>query len=344
MSWCPGDLLPSESMPERTSDVSNPRVELWLEDEDIPMPSQIKGSTHKNTLEIRLTESVVFLRAGDATGRHRTIQHGYRALRSTLSERQLQLGQKGLSYVFFRASSASASNTRRTLSVGPGLALDHDDEDHSEQSSIAHQDIRLDGPPIETPRINRRHMSVDQTHYHRSFVSHVESTTQEPLTPPYSPEPGPSTSVMQRSSMGTMNESPAQSLEDFRRTFRTGLETEQSTRGRSHSRPSGSSSWRAGAEGDVTPPRGRTRDRSPGSLRRTMDPGKEREYMPQHQKELSTLERMGEALGFEVDEGREYGDGWKEFRKGVYTYPISFAIPASSPPSLSVVTVLCCGG
>lgn len=35
------------------------------------MPSTTKS--HKNTLEIRLTESVVFLRAGDATGRQRTI-------------------------------------------------------------------------------------------------------------------------------------------------------------------------------------------------------------------------------------------------------------------------------
>lgn len=28
------------------------------------------------------------------------------------------------------------------------------------------------------------------------------------------------------------------------------------------------------------------------------------------------------------------GDGWKEFKKGTYTYPISFAIPGHAPPSL----------
>lgn len=40
----------------------------------------------------------------------------------------------------------------------------------------------------------------------------------------------------------------------------------------------------------------------------------------------------------EVKERREQkktnGHGWKEFKKGTYTYPISFSIPSTSPPSL----------
>ncbi|KDQ50864.1 hypothetical protein JAAARDRAFT_41651 [Jaapia argillacea MUCL 33604] len=50
-------------------------------------------------------------------------------------------------------------------------------------------------------------------------------------------------------------------------------------------------------------------------------------------KERSAFGRVGEVLGWE-EEGAEWGDGWKEFRKGTYTYPISFTIPASSPPTL----------
>ena len=37
------------------------------------MPTPAKTTPHKNALDIRLAESVVFLRAGDATGRHRGI-------------------------------------------------------------------------------------------------------------------------------------------------------------------------------------------------------------------------------------------------------------------------------
>ena len=46
----------------------------FLLDHDHPfMPTPAKINPHKNALDIRLAESVVFLRAGDATGRQRTI-------------------------------------------------------------------------------------------------------------------------------------------------------------------------------------------------------------------------------------------------------------------------------
>ena len=38
------------------------------------MPTSTKPAPSKNALDIRLAESVVFLRAGDATGRQRTMQ------------------------------------------------------------------------------------------------------------------------------------------------------------------------------------------------------------------------------------------------------------------------------
>ncbi|KAH9062207.1 hypothetical protein EDB87DRAFT_1559472 [Lactarius vividus] len=45
------------------------------------------------------------------------------------------------------------------------------------------------------------------------------------------------------------------------------------------------------------------------------------------------LNRVGEAFGLE-EEHKEVGDGWQEFRKGTYTFPISFEIPSHMPTSL----------
>jgi len=84
-------------------------------------------------------------------------------------------------------------------------------------------------------------------------------------------------------------------------------------------------------------PRGRSREKGKGKSR-----------------DLShALTKVGEVFGLEPEEGREPRDGWKEFKKGAllvgvvsghpvphnislgtYTYPISFPIPADSPPSL----------
>ncbi len=38
------------------------------------MPTTLKAHPHKNSLDIRLAESVGFLRAGEATGRQRNLQ------------------------------------------------------------------------------------------------------------------------------------------------------------------------------------------------------------------------------------------------------------------------------
>jgi hypothetical protein len=36
----------------------------------------------------------------------------------------------------------------------------------------------------------------------------------------------------------------------------------------------------------------------------------------------------------QFDDDEEVGDGWREFRKGTYHYPISFTIPVSTPPTI----------
>lgn len=98
----------------------------------------------------------------------------------------------------------------------------------------------------------------------------------------------------------------------------------------------------------------RMRSESPRSAR-----SKEREGAPRGRstdkgKAKDTLTKVSEALGLDAEERKESGAGWHEFKKGVvfgtllplqiliqtvlgtYTYPISFAIPADSPPSLGL--------
>ncbi|CUA72747.1 Putative arrestin-related trafficking adapter C2D10,04 [Schizosaccharomyces pombe 972h-] [Rhizoctonia solani] len=50
-------------------------------------------------------------------------------------------------------------------------------------------------------------------------------------------------------------------------------------------------------------------------------------------KERTALEKIGASLGLDVEPDAE-ADMWQEFKKGTYNYPISFAIPANTPPSL----------
>lgn len=256
------------------------------------MPTSTKPAPSKNALDIRLAESVVFLRAGDATGRQRTMQadaspgmvRGLLVLtlakptritsievelvgrtvtawpegtflsitpRSALSESRPGVGARRIeiteehdiysqSYVFFRAGHTPGSGFRRNLSVGPGLALEHEDEDHSERSSYVQHDESREQSRGRSPqprdtaptRSHRRYMSVDQTNFQRSFVAHHDNGYPPPVaSPPYSPSysledtvhVSPTASIMQRPSLPTYDESPARSLEDLRRA----LEAEQ---------------------------------------------------------------------------------------------------------------------
>ncbi|KAG9105365.1 hypothetical protein FRC07_009342, partial [Ceratobasidium sp. 392] len=59
----------------------------------------------------------------------------------------------------------------------------------------------------------------------------------------------------------------------------------------------------------------------------------------QKEREKSALEKIGASLGLGVENGGGgevdgEGDMWQEFRKGTYNYPISFAIPSNTLPSL----------
>ena len=316
--------------------------------------------------------------------------------------------------------------------MGPGLALDHEDEDHSERSSLTHHENSPEERRGRSPASrdglqngtwgHRRHMSVDQTHYQRSFVSHHDSTIPHIASPPYPPtytpehtpiHLSPTASISHRAPFTAYDESPARSLEDLRRAleaeqlngecplavtsadstvpileiagyarspcrstssilsprdipdsrrvsfdddreFQLGSSThhssshhlardgrtperhrdtddEDTVRGRKNKRfPFASALFEAMKDrvrsrsplvdrehphphphhsysGYTTPPRGRTLDRTLPQLPETESPA---------HKEPSALGRVGEALGLEVEDGREYGDGWKEFRKG----------------------------
>jgi len=65
---------------------------------------------------------------------------------------------------------------------------------------------------------------------------------------------------------------------------------------------------------------GRDRGREKSSVKRPLFPH-------------NALGRVGEALARE-EEHKEVGDGWQEFRKGTYTFPIFFQIPSHMPASL----------
>ncbi|KAG2153267.1 hypothetical protein DEU56DRAFT_774037 [Suillus clintonianus] len=73
--------------------------------------------------------------------------------------------------------------------------------------------------------------------------------------------------------------------------------------------------------------RGRTLDRGKGKLLEL--PSHENEKHKHH----FALGKVGELLGLE-EEHKEVGEGWKEFKKGTYTYPISLTIPNNSPPTI----------
>ncbi|CAL1711434.1 unnamed protein product [Somion occarium] len=90
---------------------------------------------------------------------------------------------------------------------------------------------------------------------------------------------------------------------------------------------------------DPTPSRTQTRDQSRG---RRMSPDRRRtsEVVPngsakEPDHHRSAFGIVGEVLGLDAEDKKQYGDGWKEYKSGVYTYPISFAIPVTSSPSIS---------
>ncbi|KAF9031228.1 hypothetical protein BDZ89DRAFT_1131959 [Hymenopellis radicata] len=53
---------------------------------------------------------------------------------------------------------------------------------------------------------------------------------------------------------------------------------------------------------------------------------------------MASKERISQMLGdmwkSEADDHKTEGNGWKEFKAGTYTYPISFTIPGNAPPTM----------
>ncbi|KAF8891808.1 hypothetical protein BD779DRAFT_1513256 [Infundibulicybe gibba] len=63
--------------------------------------------------------------------------------------------------------------------------------------------------------------------------------------------------------------------------------------------------------------------------------GRTTEKRPLNEPENDSTRAGGFGENFrEADDVKEAKEGWKEFKRGTYTYPISFTIPGNSPPSL----------
>ncbi|KAH7921014.1 hypothetical protein BV22DRAFT_1097220 [Leucogyrophana mollusca] len=70
-----------------------------------------------------------------------------------------------------------------------------------------------------------------------------------------------------------------------------------------------------------------------GERGRKLDKGKGKASEAQvqvHHKGLG----LGKVLRHDSEDHKDSGEGWKEFKKGTYTYPISFTIPNNSPPTI----------
>lgn len=147
------------------------------------------------------------------------------------------------STVFFRAGEGPA--IRRNASIGPGLAVHHDDDEVDERSRPpsrggAETPTREDAhPPVSRGRDmtvrdrQARHASFDMSNFQRDFVSHEEGQATLP-TPPYTPQaesphfmrPGSSSRSSHMLSPTSRGDDPAHTLEEFRNALRA-LEVEQ---------------------------------------------------------------------------------------------------------------------
>ncbi|CAK5281850.1 unnamed protein product [Mycena citricolor] len=264
---------------------------------------------------------------------------------------------------FFRAGPAS----RRTVSVGPGLDTWHSDEFPQAQSARDATPTPEDFPlPTPAPR----QFSVDSSYFHlNTSFEHVPAYS--PATPPRSngnthARPTPSTS------RSRLEEDPAHALEDFRNTLNASLTPSRSRGGdrspgtmssffdadRSLSRrPSIDTLAEADEDGATTngssSPVDRRGRRSRFSLAsvsnvlkeavRSRSPrthaSKEREESNRRGRPREKLERWEPTRDAilpvkEEPKDKDHGESWKEFKKGTYSFPISFTIPSTAPPTI----------
>ncbi|KIY68101.1 hypothetical protein CYLTODRAFT_421959 [Cylindrobasidium torrendii FP15055 ss-10] len=89
----------------------------------------------------------------------------------------------------------------------------------------------------------------------------------------------------------------------------------------------------------VAPPFSRSREREPSVDNASRGRPRVKNVASANEipRAIGSKERKSHIFGdiFHDDEkGKTEGDGWKEFGPGLYTYPISFAIPGNAPPTL----------
>ncbi|KAJ7018359.1 hypothetical protein C8F04DRAFT_167052 [Mycena alexandri] len=80
-----------------------------------------------------------------------------------------------------------------------------------------------------------------------------------------------------------------------------------------------------------------SKERSDSTARDSTGRGRTREKTAVREaasKERSILDKLTGSKEDVKDKEKEKSDSWKEFKKGTYTFPISFAIPPNSPPSM----------
>lgn len=141
--------------------------------------------------------------------------------------------------------------------------------------------------------------------------------------------------VLDHSRTASLGESPTPSRTSSYRSRNTptppGAETPTMKTHRSHASLSLGAIFGRGSQPD-SPVHDETRSESPQPTCR--ERGREKHSSKRHSFfSHHALGKVGEALGLE-EEHKEVGDGWQEFRKGTYTFPISFEIPSHMPTSL----------
>ncbi|KAJ7686591.1 hypothetical protein B0H17DRAFT_1072044 [Mycena rosella] len=327
----------------------------------------------KNTLTIRLTEAAVYLRTSDNNARRRVLKpikitsidlelqaktstswpEGVGARRIDVQESH-KVSQVQTS-VFFRAGPAP----RRTASVG----LDYAYDSPSRPNTPRHDDPQ---PPMSARAA--RGLSADSSYFRG--MSH-DATEHTPPIPPYTPLPTPPSSSSHTSPAHSSNhlthEDPAHALEDFRNALRAGLSPSTSAAGdrspgalrssassfrdislsrrpsidtleevdedRRNPVPGSSSPNRADARGR----RARFSLTSVSSVLmeavRLDARGRTREKLAvEDDGPRTVLDKVAGLKEDAKDQGKT--DSWREFKKGTYTFPISFTIPPNAPPTL----------
>ncbi|KAI9441621.1 hypothetical protein H4582DRAFT_1933824 [Lactarius indigo] len=229
----------------------------------------------------------------------------------------------------------------RTQEVHPDSPTAHDPQSHSpsqgDVSILPAHPLRddLHKPAWEAPSQSSLTHSMSPTSPLIDFPYEGRSFSQTPSIPHSSPpsHPGSRTPSLSNPSLSTTSSSylPHQhgsSAPSSRHTLFDGTKENPPAASRSHSHERNSSRFSLAdvsnsilgamrSLNDTSEERGRSR-RSGRSIGGGHSPGKGREVV---------------APG--SDEYRDGGDGWQEFKKGLYTFPISFSIPSSVPPTIS---------